>query len=71
MTNPLQNLLALDRLAQKTGAGLRPELRRAIEADLSFSPKRAGPPQKSFGAAEALPDGVHRLLQRPAKDKAG
>lgn len=70
MSNPLQNLFALDVIARKTGAGLRPELRAAIEADLRFSPKRAGPPQRDFGVHEETPDGIHRLPSQSAKDRA-
>lgn len=37
------DLLAMDRLAQKTGAQLKPGLRAALEADLRFHTKMAGP----------------------------
>lgn len=69
MSSPLQNLLAVDVLAQKTGCGLRPELRKAIEADLRFSPERAGPPQRKLGSGEDLPDSVLRLPLRPVESK--
>ena len=43
MSKTLLNLLALDEIAQRTGSGLHPRLRAAIEADLAFNAVTAGP----------------------------
>lgn len=56
MSNLFRDLLAMDHLAQKTGAGLNPRLREAIESDLRFHTRRAGPNPEV--APEDLPDEV-------------
>ncbi|MDX8354796.1 hypothetical protein [Cognatiyoonia sp. IB215182] len=43
MSRSLIDLLAMDAFAQRTGVGLNPRLRTAIEADVRFPAKRAGP----------------------------
>ena len=43
MCKTLYDLLAIDEVAQRTGSGLHPRLRTAIEADLSFNAVTAGP----------------------------
>lgn len=70
MTNLSHGLLALDRLAQAHGHGLRPEFRKALLGPAAHSGSnvtpldvpqhRSGPDQKSPGG-DALPDGVARF----------
>lgn len=43
MSNPLNTLLAIDKLALLTGNGLQPRLRVALQANARFATKLAGP----------------------------
>ncbi|MEL6682064.1 MAG: hypothetical protein AAFQ09_05400 [Pseudomonadota bacterium] len=43
MSKNLIDLLAMDVFAHRTGVGLNPRLRAAIEADVQFPAKAAGP----------------------------
>ncbi|MEJ8560488.1 hypothetical protein QTO30_04085 [Yoonia sp. GPGPB17] len=67
MSNIFKDLLAMDQLAQKTGAGLNPRLREAIEADLHFHTRRAGPDPEV--APEDLPEEVSVFPKAPEKTK--
>jgi hypothetical protein len=56
MSRIFADLLAMDALAQRTGAGLNPRLRAAIEAQSRFPSKVSGPIPDI--APEDLPEGV-------------
>ena len=56
MSKTLRDLLAADQLAQRTGAGLNPRLKEAIEASLRFDSVSAGP--IPIIAPEDLPEDV-------------
>lgn len=60
MSDALNTLLSLDRLAQLTGAGLKPKLRATLEQEGRFKSKSSGPtqPLSSKVDAENLPYGV-------------
>ncbi|MEM9576933.1 MAG: hypothetical protein AAF999_07950 [Pseudomonadota bacterium] len=59
--NTLLSLLALDAIACRAGCGLKPELRRAIEAQTRFPSVAAGPTLSAELSDDALPESVTRL----------
>lgn len=59
--NTLLSLLAIDDVAQRTGSGLNPALRAAIEAQARFPSRAASPfPQDPIDPT-SLPEGVTPL----------
>ncbi len=61
MNSTFENLLAADLLARKTGGGLKPALRLAMEASLRFPAKAASPVAGAKDVAGELPVNVVRL----------
>ncbi|MDX8350408.1 hypothetical protein SLH49_20660 [Cognatiyoonia sp. IB215446] len=70
MSRALIDLLAMDAFAQRTGVGLNPRLRAAIEADIRFPAKRAGPIPEI--APDDLPEDIalFRQCDAAARKKA-
>lgn len=67
MSRCLLDLLAMDRLAQRTGVGLNPRLRAAITADLRFPTKTAGPIPDV--APQDLPEDVALFPHQRTKER--
>lgn len=67
MSRNLIDLLAMDAFAQRTGVGLNPRLRAAIEADVRFPAKRAGPIPEV--APEDLPEEIAAFPQSDAGER--
>ncbi|MEP2472619.1 MAG: hypothetical protein ABJH45_13780 [Paracoccaceae bacterium] len=61
MRNTLNDLLAMDLLAQQFNCGLNPQLKRAIEAGLRFPVKAAVPLPTKEQTNGTLPENVTRL----------
>jgi len=61
MTGTLADLLGMDANARRFGCGMNPRLRAAIETELRFPARAAGPAPRAEDTADPLPDNVTRL----------
>lgn len=61
MAKIFADLLALDGMAQKAGCGLKPELRKAMEASLRFPATAASPAPVAADMSGEMPENVIRL----------
>ncbi len=61
MVKIFRDMLAVDRLAQNAGCGLKPELRAAMEASLRFPAVAASPMSKEGVDPSNLPENVVSL----------
>ena len=67
MSDLLKSLFAADQVAQNFGVGLNPKLRDAIQAELRYPSKSAGPDHTIEDSAE-LPENVVRFAPAAATD---
>ena len=71
MRNTLNDLLAIDLVAQPFNCGLNPQQKRAIEAGLRFPVKAAGPLPTEEQTSGTLTENVTRLaVSTSAKSRA-
>lgn len=69
MRKSLANLLAMDAIASRHGCALKPKLRQAIEADLSFPVRAASPRPETPVDPNNLPQNVHPLVAKALDTK--
>lgn len=69
MRKSLADLLAMDAVASRHGCALKPKLRQAIEADLSFPIRAASPRPETPVDPDTLPHNVHPLVAKAPKPK--
>ncbi|WP_419740825.1 hypothetical protein [Ruegeria sp.] len=69
MRKSLADLLAMDAVACRYGCALKPKLRQAIEADLTFPALAASPRPETPVDPNNLPQNVHPLVAKAPKAK--
>lgn len=69
MDKTLCDLLRIDSLARQFGCGLKPELKKMIEADLRFPTHAASPNPINSTLSDPLPNNVIKLDEHRTKLK--